>query len=62
MHRTYHARGNLPEIVSKNFGAKFVNMDYPKKTYDVESMNKRIIDYLRKQKKTKEIIICGLSF
>lgn len=62
MHRTYHARGNLPDILANTFGAKFVNIDYPKNTYDVESMNKQVIEYLEKNPNAKEIIICGLSF
>ena len=64
VHRTYHAWGNLPENVSKNFGAKFVNIDYPKIGYDSQKVTKQILQYLSDEhnKNVKEIIICGLSF
>ncbi|MDD4151659.1 MAG: hypothetical protein PHR68_03525 [Candidatus Gracilibacteria bacterium] len=61
IHRGKSAWGNMPEIVSKDFDAKFVSFDWPKKEYNNEQVLSQIEEYI-KNSGAEEIVLAGLSF
>ena len=63
LHRGISARGDLSDIVSTNFQARFINIDYPNEGYNSKEITKQIEEYLtRWNHKIDEIILCWLSF
>jgi len=51
----------MPEIASKDFDAKFVSFDWPKKEYNNEQVLSQIEEYI-KTSGAEEIVLAGLSF